>query len=69
MTDYTVHPINGGWTDPRTWQGTFNITPVTGDGYQLIRVAGAVAADDPWLVTGDDAGASASRSSPPARRA
>jgi len=53
-TDYTVHPIQGGWTDARTWQGTFNITPVTGDGYQFIRVAGAVAADDPWLVTGDD---------------
>jgi fibronectin type 3 domain-containing protein len=56
MTDYTVHPIDGGWLNPRTWAGTFNITPVTGDGYQLIRVAGAVAADDPWLVTGDDAG-------------
>jgi len=56
MTDYTVHPIDGGWIDARTWQGAFNITPVTGDGYQLIRVAGAVAADDPWLVTGDDAG-------------
>lgn len=56
MTDYTIHPIDGGWTDARTWVGTFNITPITGDGYQLIRVAGAVAADDPWLVTGDDAG-------------
>jgi hypothetical protein len=56
MTDYAIHPINGGWADARTWVGTFNITPVTGDGYQLIRVAGAVAGDDPWLVTGDDAG-------------
>ncbi|MGI6740844.1 MAG: S8 family serine peptidase [Brevefilum sp.] len=56
MTDYTVHPVAGGWTDARTWAGTFNITPYTGDGYQLIRAAGAVAADDPWLVTGDDAG-------------
>ncbi len=56
LTDYTVHPIDGGWTDARTWVGTFNITPVTGDGYQLIRVAGAVDAYDPWLVTGDDAG-------------
>ncbi len=55
-TDYTVHPLDGGWQDPRTWVGTFNVTPITGDGYQLIRVAGAVAADDPWLVTGDDAG-------------
>jgi hypothetical protein len=56
MTDYTVHPVAGGWQDARTWVGTFNITPITGDGYQLIRVSGAVAADDPWLVTGDDAG-------------
>ncbi|HRJ41138.1 MAG TPA: S8 family serine peptidase [Caldilineaceae bacterium] len=57
VTDYTIHPINGGWQNPRTWKGTFNITPVTGDGYQLIRIAGpARAADDPWLVIGDDAG-------------
>ncbi|MCF7668505.1 MAG: S8 family serine peptidase [Verrucomicrobia bacterium] len=53
-TDYTVHPVDGGWQDPRTWAGTFNISAVTGDGYQLMRVANAVAADDPWLVTGDD---------------
>jgi hypothetical protein len=53
---FTDFIISGDWVDPRTWQGTFTITPVTGDGYQLIRVAGAVAADDPWLVTGDDAG-------------
>lgn len=53
-TDYTIHPIEGGWADPRTWVGTFNITPITGDGYQLMRIAGARAADDPWLVTGDD---------------
>jgi subtilisin family serine protease len=56
FTDYTIHPINGGWRDTRTWVGAFNINPITGDGYQLIRVAGAVAADDQWLVTGDDAG-------------
>ena len=53
-TDYTVHAIEGGWQDARTWAGTFNITPITGDGYQFMRIAGAVAADDPWLVTGDD---------------
>lgn len=56
MTDYTIHPVDGGWQNARTWVGTFNVNPITGDGYQLIRVAGAVAADDPWLVTGDDAG-------------
>jgi hypothetical protein len=53
-TDYTIHPVEGGWVDPRTWVGTFHVTPVTGDGYQLMRIAGARAADDPWLVTGDD---------------
>ena len=51
VTDYTV---NGSWTSPRQWEGEFNITPITGDGYQFFRVAGAVAADDPWLVTGND---------------
>jgi subtilisin family serine protease len=53
-TDYTARKVEGGWADARTWVGSFNVTPVTGDGYQYIRVAGAVAADDPWLVTGDD---------------
>lgn len=53
MTDYTV---KGNWVDARNWEGTFDINPITGDGYQLIRVAGAVAADDPWLVTGNDEG-------------
>jgi subtilisin family serine protease len=53
-TDFTVHNVQGGWQNARTWAGTFNITPMTGDGYQFIRVAGARAADDPWLVTGDD---------------
>ena len=55
-TDFTVHKVAGGWQDAQCWIGTFNITPITGDGYQLIRVAGAVAASDPWLVTGDDGG-------------
>jgi hypothetical protein len=54
-TDYTIHPVQGGWQDPRTWVGTFDVTPITGDGYQLMRIAGpARAADDPWLVIGDD---------------
>ena len=53
---YTDHMIEGGWTNSRTWTGNFNVTPTTGDGWQLIRVAGAVAADDAWLVTGNDFG-------------
>ncbi len=56
LADYSVNPINGGWQDARTWVGTFNITPITGDGYQLIKITDAVAADDPWLVNGNDEG-------------
>ena len=55
-TDYTVHPIDGGWLDPQTWQGTFTVTPITGDGYQLMRIVGGRAEDDHWLVPGDDWG-------------
>jgi autotransporter-associated beta strand protein len=53
---YNDYTVSGDWVDGRTWQGTYNVTPLTGDGYQLIRVAGARAADKPWLVTGNDAG-------------
>lgn len=53
---YTDFTVPGDWTNARTWQGSFNVTPVTGDGYQLVRIAGARAAGDPWLITGDDAG-------------
>ena len=59
MTDFTVAPLdgpNGGWVDPRTWQGTFTSTPITGDGYQYLRIVGGRAADDHWLVCGDDMG-------------
>jgi alpha-tubulin suppressor-like RCC1 family protein/subtilisin family serine protease len=53
-TDYTVNGVNGGWMTPRHWVGSMKISPLTGDGYQFFRVANAVAADDPWLVTGND---------------
>ena len=53
-TDFSVKPIGDGWIDARTWQGSFYVTPVTGEGYQLMRISGAVAADDPWLVSGYD---------------
>jgi hypothetical protein len=56
VTDYTIHPVGGGWRDARTWVGTFNVTPITGDGYQLMRIVGGCAADDPWLVCGEDSG-------------
>ena len=51
---YTDFTVTGDWIDARTWRGNLNISPVATDGYQYVRVAGAVAADDPWLVTGDD---------------
>ena len=56
VTDYTVHPIDGGWQDARTWVGVFKVNPLTGDGYQLIRTAGARAADKTWLETAVDKG-------------
>jgi len=59
FTDFTVKPVEtalNGWLDARTWQGTFYIVPVTGDGYHQMRISGGVAADDPWLVSGYDVG-------------
>jgi hypothetical protein len=62
-TDFQVTPrdsnflqTTNGWIDARTWGGSAWITPVTGNGYHLMRVSGAVAADDPWLVSGYDVG-------------
>jgi len=54
--DADFHALTSGWTTARTWQGSAWITPVTGDGYQLMRISGAVAADDPWLISGYDVG-------------
>jgi len=62
-TDFQVTPRDGsfvqqtnGWLDARTWVGSAWITPVTGNGYHCMRISGAVAANDPWLVTGYDVG-------------
>ena len=54
--DADFQPLTHGWLNPRTWQGSAWITPMSGDGYHLMRISGAVAADDPWLVTGYDVG-------------
>ena len=51
---YTDFIVPGSWVDARTWQGEVVISPIATDGYQYVRVSGAVAVDDPWLVTGDD---------------
>jgi hypothetical protein len=54
--DENFHQVANGWQDSRTWQGSAWITPMSGDGYHLMRISGAVAADDPWLVSGYDVG-------------
>ncbi|MCX6873147.1 MAG: S8 family serine peptidase [Verrucomicrobia bacterium] len=54
--DGDFQPIASGWLNPRTWQGSAWITPMSGDGYHLMRISDAVAADDPWLVSGYDIG-------------
>ena len=56
IDDVTVKEGYNGWINSRTWQGTFWITPMTGESYHLMRISGAVAADDPWLVSGYDVG-------------
>jgi hypothetical protein len=45
-----------GWSNSRTWQGVFWVTPMTGESYHQMRISGAAAADDPWLVSGYDVG-------------
>lgn len=54
--DENFRRIDCGWVDSRTWQGSAWITPMSGDGYHLMRISGAVAADDGWLATGWDIG-------------
>jgi subtilisin family serine protease len=51
---YTDFSVTGDWVDPRTWQGQAAISPVASDGYQYVRIQGASAAENAWLVTGDD---------------
>ncbi len=53
---YTDFMVRGGWTDPRTWEGTYAVSSSTGVGMQYFRVKDAVAADDAWLKTGTDRG-------------
>jgi hypothetical protein len=56
IADATAVEGFNGWVNSRTWQGTFWVTPMTGESYHLMRISGAVAADDPWLVSGYDVG-------------
>ena len=49
--------VNGAWRVSGVG-GQFGISPVATDGYQYVRIAGAVAADDAFMVTGVDRAAS-----------
>ena len=51
FNDYTV---TGDWATPREWQGTMIVDPFINQGRMYMRIKGAAAADDKWLVTGDD---------------
>ncbi|MBT5795855.1 MAG: fibronectin type III domain-containing protein, partial [Porticoccaceae bacterium] len=51
---FTDFSIPGDWVDARTWEGAFTFNSITGDGWQNIRIVGAVAADNARLVTGHD---------------
>lgn len=53
---YTDYYVNGDWAAPREWVATMTIDPFIDMGTMYIRVKGAAAADDKWLVTGDDGG-------------
>ena len=56
LTDFQVGLLDGKWKDARTWTGTEYISNGLNNGYQMVGVWGARAADDKWLVTGYDAG-------------
>ena len=56
INDVEVDEGFDGWINSRTWKGTYWVTPMTGESYHLMRISGAVAADDSWLVSGYDVG-------------
>lgn len=53
---YTDYYVDGDWATAREWVSTMTIDPFIDMGTMYIRVKGAAAADDKWLVTGDDEG-------------
>lgn len=53
---YTDFAVSGDWANAREWVGEFKIDPYIDLGTMFIRVKGAAAADDKWLVTGNDWG-------------
>lgn len=53
---YTDFAVSGDWANAREWVSEFKIDPYIDLGTMYIRVKGAAAADDKWLVTGKDWG-------------
>ena len=51
---YTDYRPNGQWVGKREWRADFTIDPFIEMGRMWIRVKGAAADDDRWLVTGED---------------
>lgn len=53
---YTDFAVSGDWANAREWVSEFKIDPYIDLGTMYIRVKGAAAADDKWLVTCTDWG-------------
>ena len=53
---YADFAVSGDWANAREWVSEFKIDPYIDLGTMYIRVKGAAAADDKWLVTGNDWG-------------
>lgn len=52
---YTDYVLNGDWVSAREWVSQYTLEPFINLGRMYLRIKGAVAADDRWLVTGEDA--------------
>lgn len=53
-TPYTDYRVHGDFTSAREWVGTTTISPVLTGGTMYFRTNGGAAADDKWLVCGED---------------
>lgn len=51
---YTDYMVDGDFVSPREWVGTTRISPVLTSGTMYWRTKGGCAADDKWLVCGED---------------
>ena len=53
-TPYTDYRVHGDFTSAREWVGTTTISPILTGGTMYFRTNGGAAADDKWLVCGED---------------